>query len=92
VATALGADRCELIKDVGGYYTADPHARADARPIAELSLTEAITMAKDGCDLVQLAALEAAAEAPLPLMVRSLDAQAPVTLVYAETIETEIAV
>jgi aspartate kinase len=84
LAAALRADRCELIKDVAGYYTADPHVHADAAPIRSLSFERALTMAHDGCDLVQPAALETARRSALPIVVRSLAIGAPVTHVYTE--------
>jgi len=83
LATAVRADACELIKDVPGYFTADPHRDADARPIHDLSIDDALRMADGGCDLVQRAALAAAAHAALPLVIRSMDAAAPVTHVHA---------
>jgi len=46
---------------VPGYFTADPHRRSDARPIHDLDFDEALRMADAGCDLVQRAALAAAA-------------------------------
>ena len=82
LAAAVRADACELIKDVPGYFTADPHRRADARPIQELTFDEALRMADAGCDLVQRAALAAAGAAQLPLVNRSMDAAAPVTHVH----------
>lgn len=82
LASAVRADACELIKDVAGYYTADPRRDAGARQIHHLSVTEAIRMADAGCDLVQRAALAAAAETGLRIIVRSMDADAPVTHVY----------
>jgi len=82
LASAIRADACELIKDVPGYFTADPHRRADARPIQDLTFDEALRMADTGCDLVQRAALAAAHGAGLPLVVRSMDAAAPVTYVH----------
>lgn len=72
LAAAIRADRCELIKDVPGYHTADPNTDASARPIHALSTDEALLMADRGCDLVQRAALVAAADANLPLIIRSL--------------------
>lgn len=83
LAASVRADACELIKDVPGYFTADPHTRADARPIHELTIDEALGMADAGCDLVQRAALAAAANAGLPLVIRSMDAAAPVTRVHS---------
>jgi aspartate kinase len=79
LATAVRADACELIKDVPGYFTADPHRDSQAQPIHDLSIDEALRMADAGCDLVQRAALAAAAQADLDLVIRSMDAAAPVT-------------
>jgi aspartate kinase len=83
LATAVRADRCELIKDVPGYFTADPHHDTHARQIHDLPIEEALGMADAGCDLVQRAALAAAAHAGLHLVIRSMDAAAPVTHVHA---------
>jgi aspartate kinase len=91
LATALRADRCELIKDVSGYYTADPHVHADAEPITSLSMERALVMAREGCDLVQPAALEAARRSALPLTVCSLAPAAPVTHVYPESVRASSA-
>ncbi|MGH9410005.1 MAG: hypothetical protein ACRD1V_11185 [Vicinamibacterales bacterium] len=85
LAAAIGADACELIKDVPGYHTADPNVEADAEPLRELSTADALRMADAGCDLVQRAALVAAAEAHLPLVVRSLDDRAPVSHVFTRS-------
>ena len=79
LAAAVRASACELIKDVPGYFTADPHRDPQARPIHHLSFDEAIVMADGGCDLVQRAALVAASAASLPLVIRSMDAAAHVT-------------
>lgn len=79
LAAAVRADACELIKDVPGYFTADPHRDRQARPIHDLSIAQALAMADTGCDLVQRAALVAAAAAGLHIVIRSMDAAAPVT-------------
>ena len=81
LAIGLGAGACELVKDVAGYFTADPHVDPDARHLQTLSVDRALAMAGEGCDLVQAAALEAARDAGLPITVRSLDPAAPVTCV-----------
>jgi aspartate kinase len=83
LAIAVRANACELIKDVPGYFTADPHHDANARPIHDLTIDEALSMADGGCDLVQRAALTAAAHAGLHLVIRSMDGRAPVTHVHA---------
>jgi aspartate kinase len=82
LATAVRADACELIKDVPGYFTADPHRDTKARQIHDLPIDEALRMADGGCDLVQRAALAAASQAGLHLVIRSMDAAAPVTHVH----------
>jgi aspartate kinase len=72
LAAGLRATRCELIKDVGAYYTADPRMDQQARPLPALNYTQALEMADNGCALVQREALEAARAAGVPLVVRSL--------------------
>lgn len=84
LAAGVRANACELIKDVPGYFTADPHRHATAQPIRHLSIDDAIGMAEAGCDLVQRAALVAAAAADLHLIIRSMDAAAPVTHVRSQ--------
>lgn len=79
LATALGATRCERIKDVDGDFTADPAVRPEARLISCLPFTAALHTAEDGCPLVQRHALAEAARARLPLVIRSL--ASPGTLV-----------
>lgn len=83
LAAGLGATRCELIKDVPGYFTRDPNRNANALHIARLSFIEAIAMANSGCDLVQRAALEAAERCNLPIVVRSLEENAAESWVTA---------
>jgi aspartate kinase len=73
IAVALRAERCELIKDVPGYFTADPHRNVDAEHVALIDYEGALGMARTGCDLVQTAALEAARRANLTLVVRAAD-------------------
>jgi aspartate kinase len=72
LAEGLRACRCELIKDVPGYFTADPHRDSAARHIPLLSFEQAISMAEDGCNLVQRQAIEAAARCKLPLVIRTV--------------------
>lgn len=73
LASALGASRCELIKDVPGYFTADPQTDRTAVLIDALDYTTALAMADDGCPLVQRQAIDHARRAGLPLVVRSFN-------------------
>jgi aspartokinase len=79
LAAGLGANRCELIKDVPGYFTSDPNRDRNALPIPFLTFEHALELADHGCDLVQQAALEAAARWDLPLVVRSLKENASIS-------------
>ncbi|MFZ1975020.1 MAG: hypothetical protein WAU89_19400 [Candidatus Acidiferrales bacterium] len=72
LAEGLRACRCELIKDVPGYFTADPHRDPTATHIPQLSFAQALEFAAEGCDLVQRKAIEAASRSGLPLVIRSV--------------------
>jgi aspartate kinase len=72
LARALGAAGCVLVKDVDGYFTADPAIDATATRIDTLTYTEAISKADEGCPLVQRQALDEGRRAGFPLVVRSV--------------------
>ncbi len=80
LAAGLDASRCELLKDVPGYFTADPKRDPEARPIASLSYERALAMADEGCQLIQRRALEAAAAHALPLVVASIGHELTTTI------------
>jgi aspartate kinase len=84
LAKGLDASRCELLKDVPGYFSSDPHVNPNARHLPHLTFEEALTLADKGCDLVQRQAIELAAQCNLPLVVRSLDESAPFSRVTAK--------
>jgi aspartate kinase len=73
LAAGLRADRCELLKDVPGYFSSDPHRDPDARHLPSIDFEHALAMADAGCDLVQRHALEAARDARVPLVIRALE-------------------
>jgi aspartate kinase len=73
LAEALGAVRCEFVKDVPGYFSADPALVPHARHCPEVTFSEAIELARAGCDLLQERALERAASAPCRFSIRALD-------------------
>jgi len=72
---------CELVKDVPGYFSADPHADSGARHLPAIDYARALAMADDGCELVQRGALETARDHRITLAVRSLNSGAPQTIV-----------
>jgi aspartate kinase len=72
LAAGLQAGTCELVKDVPGYFSDDPNVHANAQPLDAIDYECALQMARDGCELVQPAALEAARDSGIPLVVRAL--------------------
>jgi aspartate kinase len=81
LAIGLRALRCELIKDVPGYFEDDPHRNVRARHLPSLSFEDALRMAEQGCELVQTSALLAANDAKLSLVIRSIHERAPVSVI-----------
>jgi aspartate kinase len=75
LAVGLKAIRCELVKDVPGYFSSDPNRDPDARHLPAIDYAAALAMASDGCELVQRAALESAEQHAMPIVVRSMAGQ-----------------
>lgn len=73
LAAGLGARQCELVKDVPGYFSTDPHLDVAAAHLPHVPFEQALAMADAGCDLVQRQALETARERRLPIVVRAID-------------------
>jgi aspartate kinase len=72
IAARLGFDRCVLVKDVDGYFTADPAIDPTARPVPRIDYGAALRMAEAGCPLVQRDALAAGLAGDIDIVVRSL--------------------
>jgi aspartate kinase len=81
LARALGAAECVLVKDVDGYFTADPATDSTATRLDRLTYTEAITKAEEGCPLVQGQALHEGRRAGFPLVVRSVSGSGTVVTI-----------
>jgi len=71
LAAALGAVRCEILKDVDGVMSSDPRLVSKARRHDNLSWDEMRQIASSGCGVVHLRAVEYAAVHRIPLTVRS---------------------
>lgn len=80
LAAGLRASRCELLKDVDGYFSSDPNTDPSATHLPHVSFDTALAMAANGCELVQRQALEAAREAGLTLVVGGLDGRRSTTV------------
>ncbi len=72
LADALGASTCELVKDVDGYYTADPNHDPHARHLPQIGFGDVLAMADRGCGLLQRAAIERARERGITLVLRAI--------------------
>lgn len=71
LASALGADLCQIYTDVEGVFTADPRVVPEARKLREISYDEMLEMASSGALVVQTRAAELAKQYRVPLEVRS---------------------
>lgn len=71
LASALGADLCQIFTDVEGVFTADPRIVPEARKIREISYDELLEMASSGALVVQTRAAELAKQYRVRLEVRS---------------------
>jgi aspartate kinase len=81
LAAALGAERCEMLKDVDGVYTADPHKVSGARRHARLTYDEMRRIAAAGCGVLHARALEYAAAHGVRLVIRSSFQPGPGTVI-----------
>ncbi len=71
LAAALGADRCEILKDVDGVMSADPDRVPDARRHEQLDWEQMKHLAASGCGVVHMRAVEYAERHGVALVVRS---------------------
>ena len=84
VASALGADRCDIYTDVEGVYTTDPRIVANARKLEKITYEEMLEMASLGAKVLQTRAVEMAMKTRQRLHVRSSYSDVPGTLVVDE--------
>jgi uridylate kinase len=84
LAAALGARRCEILKDVDGVMTADPSQAPAATVHRRLTWAELSELAASGCGVVHLRAAEYAERHRVPLLVRSSFHDGPGTAVGDE--------
>jgi aspartate kinase len=90
LAVALGADRCEILKDVEGVYSADPRVVKDARKLSHISYEEIMELARAGSQVLHPRASELGETYGMPIMVRSSFNSAPgTTIVRGEDMPLE---
>ena len=69
LAVALGAERVEFMKDVDGVSSGDPKLIPVARTLEQLSYAEALEQMGCGAKILQVPAVEMAAEFKIPLAI-----------------------
>lgn len=84
LAAALSADRCDILKDVEGIYTADPRVVAKARKLDRITYEEMLELASLGSKVLQTRAVEMAMKHHVRLQVVSSFNNEPGTLVVDE--------
>ena len=89
LATAIGADECQIFTDVDGVYTTDPRIEPNARRLEKISFEEMLEMASLGSKVLQIRAVEFAGKYKVPLRVLSTFEDGPGTLITTEDEEME---
>lgn len=84
LAAAIKADRCQILKDVEGVYTANPRIVPDARKVDEIAYDEMLELASMGAEVLQSRAVEFAKNHGVVLEVMSSFVEKPGTLVREE--------
>ncbi len=92
LASALGADACEIYTDVTGVFTADPRVVPKARRLAAVSYEEMLEMAATGGKVLALRSVEFARNHGVALHVRSSFTWEPGTWVRMEDANMEKAI
>jgi aspartate kinase len=85
LASALGADACEIYTDVDGVFSADPRLVPTARKLEAVSYEEMLELAAAGARVLQLRSVEFARNHGVALHVRSTFTDEPGTWVVEES-------
>ena len=84
LAAALKADRCQILKDVEGVYTANPRVVPEAVKLDRIAYDEMLELASLGSEVLQSRAVEFAKKYGVVLEVVSSFVEKPGTLVMEE--------
>ena len=84
LAAALGAERCEILTDVDGVYTADPNTVPAAKNITEISFEDMSELARYGATVLKEDAVRFAEENGITLHVRKSVSDTAGTIVLDE--------
>ena len=89
IAVALKAQACEILTDVRGIYTADPHLVPAARLIPRIAYAEILELASAGARVMHPRSVEIAEANGVQLHVRSSFVGAPGTMICSEEVIME---
>ena len=89
LAEVLKADRCQILKDVDGVFTANPRVVPTARKLDEIAYEEMLELASCGAEVLQSRAVEFAKNYNVVLEVMSSFEVKPGTLVREENKQME---
>ncbi len=92
LASALGAEFCEIYTDVPGVFTADPRIVPEARKLHAVSYEEMLEMAASGAKVLQLRSVEYARTHGVKVHVRSSFNDDPGTWITEEDVRMEQAI
>jgi aspartate kinase len=92
LASALGADSCEIYTDVSGIFTADPRLVPEARRLKRVSFEEMLEMCAAGCPKPAMRSVEFARNHHVALHVRSAFTWEPGTWIDEEDPSVEQAI
>ncbi|HBC75874.1 MAG TPA: aspartate kinase, partial [Candidatus Wallbacteria bacterium] len=87
LAIALKADRCEILTDVDGVYSADPRIVKNAKKLDFCSYDEMLEMAWLGAKVLHPRSVEIAKKFDMPIVVASSFNNNPGTLIKGEDME-----
>ena len=89
IAAGIGADRCEILTDVDGIYTADPRIAPNARKMTWLSYDEMLEMATLGAKVLHSRSVEIARRFQMPFQVSSSFHETPGTWISTRDMAKE---
>lgn len=85
IAAAIGASRCQIWKDVDGFYTADPRIVSNAQCLTEVSYEEAMELSYFGAKVISAKALTPLSAKGILCEIRNTyDPDLPGTLIHRE--------
>ena len=93
IAAGIGADRCEILTDVDGVYTADPRIVKDAKKMDWCSYDELLELAVMGAKVMHSRSVEIARRFSIPFQVCTSYSDAPGTwITSAEVAQKEFGI